>query len=394
MSLNEYVRLIYNSLTGVKPRAGLLPNDSMLTSELVTLIDGKILGTDDDLTWNKVGTGSQVFSNNTSLMSVTAGQYAIAQTLQYAPYFSGKPQVIEFTSENFQPEDGVIKRIGYFSSNTVAPYATLDGFCIETDSTTRYLKCYRSGVETVSIELSQWDTDWVGYNWTGFSVFQLYFLWLGGAALVSFGATNSGFKYQTNAKHIGNAGTICTSPQQPIRYEIRSSTGTGSLRRICSQVSTTGSIQEGGKGLIVYNSATIACNDVGTLYLLKAIRKSSSLKEVAVKITGFSCTSLGSTDSGMLLLMLNPTISGVVTWSANSKIEEATGSGSQVITNVGRAIAGTSVLTEATKAELGLDFLTWLGTRVDGTATVIALGFLSLSLNQSRAGVIDLIEYA
>ena len=52
------------------------------------------------------------------------------------------------------------------------------------------------------------------------------------------------------------------------------------------------------------------------------------------------------------------------------------------------------VLTEATKAELGLDFLTWLGTRVDGTASVIALGFLSLSQNQSRAGVIDLIEYA
>lgn len=31
---------------------------------------------------------------------------------------------------------------------------------------------------------------------------------------------------------------------------------------------------------------------------------------------------------------------------------------------------------------------------VDGTASVIALGFLSLSQNQSRAGVIDLIEYA
>lgn len=76
--------------------------------------------------------------------------------------------------------------------------------------------------------------------------------------------------------------TFILSPNQPIRYEIRSTTGTGSFRYICSQVSTEGSaITESGynNSVISLSTAGIPANTVatiGTRYPLKSYKKKSS----------------------------------------------------------------------------------------------------------------------
>ena len=68
-------------------------------------------------------------------------------------------------------------------------------------------------------------------------------------------------------------GTFITSPNQPIRYELRSTTGVGSFRYICSQVATEGSFTESGKTLTVYNSTSISSNTIGTVYALTGLKK-------------------------------------------------------------------------------------------------------------------------
>ena len=46
-------------------------------SELTTLFDGKTIGADDTQLWGIAGTGTNTFTNNTNVMSVTANQFLI-----------------------------------------------------------------------------------------------------------------------------------------------------------------------------------------------------------------------------------------------------------------------------------------------------------------------------
>jgi len=146
-------------------------------SSITTLFDGKTLNADDERLFENVGTGTGLFSNNSYTMSVTAGQHFIRQARRFNPYFSGKSQLFEPTFDNFQPQAGVVKRAGYFSSNAVAPFdSDKDGAWIESDGTTIRLIVSNFGAETLNLPL----TSWSGYanlaeyqnvaNWQNFTV--------------------------------------------------------------------------------------------------------------------------------------------------------------------------------------------------------------------------------
>lgn len=372
-----------------------LPDGSLLVSQRSTLFDGKVLNADDTDFWQTVGTGTPAFSNNTIAMPVTPDQWIIAQARRRAPYFSGKPQVIEFTCDSFHTQPGVIKRIGYFSSNAVSPYDTLlDGFWIEDDGTTKRLIAANLGTITANVPLSEWGEEWGNFDFENFSVFTIYFLWLGGAALISFGATASdGFHYQSLAQYVSSRkGTITSSPNQPIRYEIRSTGGTGTLTRICSFVGTAGSISESGKSLSVYNSTAVTTNTLGTVYAIKGVRKRVDRRDVSVKIQSIECASLLTSDTGILLLLLNPTLSAPLAYSPIGNLEHSTGAG-ETVTNLGRVLVATAVGNEGASKTLNNDFLTWLGMGIDNVPDEYILAFQPLTNNQSRAGLIYMLEY-
>lgn len=372
-----------------------LPDGSLLVSQRSTLFDGKVLNADDTDFWHTLGTGTPAFSNNTVGMPVTPNQWIVTQARRRAPYFSGKPQVIEFTCDSFHTQAGVIKRIGYFSSSDVSPYSTaLDGFWIEDDGTTKRLIAANLGTETVNIPLSQWGDEWASFNFENFTVFTLYFLWLGGAALISFGATASdGFRYQAAAQYVGSRkGAICSSPNQPIRYEIRSTGGTGTLTRICSFVGTAGSISESGKSLSVYNADAVATNTITNTYVLKGIRKRVDRRDVSVKIQSIGCASLSTSDTGIMLLLLNPTLSAPLVYANVGNLEHATGTG-ETVTNVGRVLVAVAVGNEGVSEVLNNDFLTWMGMGINNVSDEYILAFKPLTLNQSRAGIIHMLEY-
>ena len=317
-------------------------------SQITTLFDGKVLGQDDTRSWDNRGTGTYTFQQNKVKMDATAGQYYCSQSRHACPYFSGKSQGVEVTFDNFHSQTGVTKRVGYFSSNAVAPFDSgKDGFWIEDDGTTKRLMVMNNGAEKLNLPFAEWDAVIAGipgvadYNWKNFSVVLFDFLWLGGAVLRVFLKTANSFKLLHQFDYAGSSEDVfMQTPNQPVRYEIRSTSGTGTFRRICSTAFTEGSIDEEGDALTLITGAAINCNTIGTTYAIEGIRKSATFRDVHTDIVSFGgnvLSSSGQPDSGRFLLLLNPTLSAPLTWAANSRIEEGTAT-TQTISAFGRIL--------------------------------------------------------
>lgn len=386
----------------VSPRDGNVNLDGQTrSSQTLTLFDGRILNAEDTYKWDTKGTGTATFSGNAVNLTVTNGQYMIRQSRFFTPYFSGKPQIVEATHINFAIETGKVKRFGYFSSNAVAPYdSNKDGFWIEADGVTDNtykLVTSNDGTVTHSVAWTAWDDyDAISaYDWTKFSVNKVDFLWLGGAGLRLFLVVDGVFRLiHTIDNHAGYKDTlIFKSPCQPVRYEIRSTSGSGSFNTVCSQVSTDGAtLAEAGEGVAFYTPG-IACNSVGTIYALCGMRKVAAYRNHFIPVTRFGCTQTSnSQDSGVLLLLINPTLSAPLTWTANSRIETATAT-TQTVTNVGRILdavpfSGSGGAFPAPSAALRV-----LGCGIDNTMSEVIVAFAPLSANQTVSGSMQAVEY-
>lgn len=337
-------------------------------SQLTTLGDYKVLGYDRTLLLETVGDGTGTWNTNKYNMSVTAGQWMVRQSRRYHPYFSGKSQMAECTFDNFGLDAGVVKRVGYFSSNAVSPFdETYDGLWLENTGTSYVFKASRAGTETISADWTTWDNyDLVSdYNFDNFTVILFDFLWLGGAVCRLWLKNGNGFILLHTVHYSGSAQDVfILSPNQPIRYEIRSTTGVGSFRYICSQVSTEGSINESGLGRTIQSGA-IATATKGTTYPLIAIRKASAFRDIAVAIDDLSVFVTTTQDQLRWSIQVNPTLSAGLTYAAvpNSAVEDAFGNGTITVTAAGTIIAGgttSSTLIQPT-GMLKLNFLSFLG---------------------------------
>ena len=336
-------------------------------------------------------------------MSVTSGQYFIKQTKRYYPYFSGKPQIVEHTFDNFQTEGNLVKRTGYFSSSSVAPYAdSFDGFFLEDDGTTKRIRAYNKGVSTLNVAMVDWDNYELisAYDWSKFTVLFWEFLWLGGAVMkLWLDVPGRGFTLCHTFIHAGTGtGTIYGSPNQPARYEIRSTTGAGSLRYICSQIATEGSVDESGKTITIRNQTLTTTNSVGTIYFLAGVRKLAAFRDTPIKINKFGCGTGGTSDNGILVLLLAPTITGtppVWTTSQSGRFQFSVNTNvNQVITaGSGREISALPVSTAGNTEILIENFLVWLSSLITDISEEYILGYIPLTINQSVMGIITLKEY-
>jgi hypothetical protein len=363
-------------------------------SQITTLLDGKILGEDDNTLFENIGTGTATYANNKVTLSVTPGQYMIRQSKRFCSYFSGKNQLVEETFYRFQLEPGLIKQVGYFSSNATAPYnSSVDGFWLESDgdTSTYRLKTSRAGTITLDEDI----TDVIAsYDFTNFSVIAFDFLWLGGAILRLFLKTENGFELIHTFNYSETAqDTFILSPNQPVRYSIRSTTGTGSLVYVCCQVATEGSIDEGGRTLSLINQAAITTNVVGTIYALKGIKKQASFRDTAIQILSISAGITATTDSGILLLLLNPTLSAPITYANKSKIQEGTATNQTVTANTGRLICAVPINSSGATDIIKENFLSFLSGTIDNVMDEYVLAYLATSNNQSIHGVLTVKEY-
>lgn len=366
-------------------------------STVTTLFDGKTLGADDTNIWENIGTGTGTYSNNKYSMSVTSGQYRIRRGKHTAPYFSGKSQLIETTFDGFQVEADVIKRVGYFSSSATAPHVdAYDGFWLENDGTTIRLIAQRNGSVTADVPWTSWDNYSAisSYNWANFTVAVFDFLWLGGTSLRLFLKTNSGFVLaHTFNWASNNTDTFIQSPNHSARYEIRSTTGTGSLRPICSQIATEGSITEDGKGLTIYNPSAITTNAVGTIYALKGVKKVAGFRDTAVRVTAASVCNTGTADAGILMLILNPTLSAPLSYTANSRISGGTATNQTVTAGTGRVLFAVPAGTAGSEVGLDDNYLASIGMTIADVSDELVLAYMPTTTNQSVFGTVTIKEF-
>lgn len=365
-------------------------------SQLTTLFDGKTLNAENTLLWDTQGTGTRTFSEATNTLSVTAGQYLVRQSRQYMPYFSGKSQVAEITFDTLANQPGVVKRLGYFSSSAVAPYtANFDGWYLEADGSTYRLVVSRAGVKVLDLPWTQWSgyADLADYNWNNFTVALVDFLWLGGAVLRLFIKTpNGGFVLAHTFDYAGTApGTFMLSPNQPVRYEIRSTSGAGALKAICSQVATEGSISESGESLGVNNTALIVANTVGTVYALLGVKKQLAYRDTPVRVNTLGA-GVSSSDTGVLLLLRNPTLSAPLTYANNGRVQTALAT-NQTVTSNGRVVLAVPLVSSGASDPLTNNSLSWLTSGIANDLDELVLAYRVLTLNQTVVGALNLVEY-
>lgn len=375
--------MAYTNEVRTTPKAQFNTNIGGLTrvGQATTLGDLKCLNADYPLLIENVGTGTGTYSNSIYTMSVTSGQYRIRRSRQYFPYFSGKVQLIELTFDNFHTEANTTKRVGYFSSNAVAPYdSDKDGVWIEDNGTTKYLVISNFGSEVLRLHINAWSgySNISSYNWQNFTAMAIDYLWLGGVALRLSLKTDKGFVEAHVFHYAGTAqGVFMRSPNQCVRYEIRSTTGSGTFRPICSQVSTEGSIKESGKQRSVDTGSTaITLTTAGTNYPILAIRKQTGYRDASLKAVGFNAFVSTNADITRVRLILNPTFSAPLTYTqlSNSAVEYGVGNGT--ITVTGGTVLQSLVITQNSIIPTGLldeDYLSVLGSSIDDTSDILCL---------------------
>jgi len=372
-------------------------------SWLTTLFDGKTLDADNTNIWDNVATGTASWGNNKYSMAVASWEYCIRQAKRFSPYFSGKSQFIEITTIDFDTEANVTKRAWYFSSAATGSYnATYDWFWIEDNGTTKILKASRAGTETISVNFADMDNYAAisSYNWEKFTVFAFDFLWLGGAILRFFVKTSTGFELIHTVNYSGTASDIfILSPNQPIRYEIRSSTGTGNFVAVCSQVSTEWSINEEWYNWSINTGSTgIALASIGTTYPLLAIRKKTAYRDISAKVTGISYFVSSANDQILWTLQLNPTLSAWLTYAGVdwTGIERAVGNWTITVSSAWRILASWYLTQNSIidPEQFDRDYLAYLGIWLDNTQYALVLCGTPVTASVTSFGVINFKEFA
>lgn len=375
--------------------------------QLTTLGDLKTLNADDTLLMENTVDAEAVpatatWGDNGCLLTVTGvGNFAIRRSRQLYPYFSGKVTQVEMTQENFHTQAGVIKRVGYFSSNAADPFnSDKDGFWLEDDGTTKRLIVSRAGTEVLNLPQDDWNGDDVStYDWSKFTVILFDFLWLGGAALRVMVKTDESFKTLHTYCHAGNgSNTMTKSPNHSVRWECRYNGNVGSMRAICAQVSTEGSVDNAGKRRVAKTGyAGLTTGAAGSAYPLVAIRKKAGFLDRGVKLLSFAGFVRSANDYAEFQIHLNPAFSADLTWSdiTGTGVQQGLGDGTKTITSSGSIIAAIPLGTGVT-APLNLlsdDFLSWLGVSLLGASDVLALSVTPIVDAVTANGILPFKEY-
>jgi hypothetical protein len=266
-----------------------------------------------DLFFDKVSSGGNAnnWASGVNEMTVNAGSgnYAIAQTNQRHLYIGGKSSVYTATFDKFAAQTNTTKRVGFFTSNTSAPYdSNKDGIWIESSAGAVSLNIQKNGTSLLSITQASWNVNnLTGHNWDKFNVFSVDFLYLGGTGVAFYifiGRVKTLVHTYSYASIVAQ-GTFITTPFLPIRYEIRSSGGAGSMGMICAEASVEGVVDTVGTSFGLF-TGQINYPAANTLYLAKGYRLNNPSTFIDIVSTSVLST---SNDNFQWELIFNPTFS-------------------------------------------------------------------------------------
>jgi hypothetical protein len=381
------------------------------TSAITNLLDIKHVYDKNPLQVDEVvsGSASSVFSQEFARvrMSTTATNgFVIRQSKTHPIYQPGKGQLFEGSFSNFQLQGNVIKRVGSFTSSTVSPYDTVfDGFFLESDGTTSIISfnIWRSGTLIYNSPVSSWQNDNfdpANIDWTETNLMMVDYQWLG-VGRMRFGLNIGGRTLYFGEHNCANEepNVYMSSPNQPIRYEIRQtglSIGSKYLDMICSQTSTEGALNGLYSTVGIIHSSSSTLSTSGTKYPYIGYRLKTGYKSVTSQYSGLSILNT-SNDNYLCTVEFNPTLSATPTWTdiPNSPFQYSLGTGASTITSDGHIMSsligesGTSALT-AIKVD---DNQIRVGSNINGTLDEMWICITPLSNTATFLGTAEVLYY-
>lgn len=399
---------IYNNSIKYADSTNLDAFQRLRVSEVTSLLEVKHVHDKLPLLVNEVtaGTATSIYDepNARVIMSTSANNdYVIRQTTSRAIYQPGKGQIFEASFSNFQLETDVIKRLGYYTTNTSAPYdSVVDGILLESNGQTNQIsfQIWKSGTTIYSADTTTWSNDDFLVSSIDWSLTQLMFVdfqWLG-VGRVRFGLVIDGqVRIFTTHNGTNNLSTIyMTAPNQPIRFEIRQvGAGSGSLSMICSQVSLEGSLNRLQQSLGLTQFTTVQATTAGTKYPLIGYRIANGYEGANITLSDIQSlnTTTPSKSDYYVTVELNPTLSSsaVFTGVSNTAIAYSISTG-QTVTTSGYVLAtflGAGGSTQVDNFQFE-DNVIRPGIKVDGTYDEIWICVVSQGNNQTFRSSLNL----
>lgn len=381
------------------------------TAAVQNLVDIKHVYDKNPLQVNEVtaGTATSVFSQEFARVRMSTSNnndLVIRQTKTHPIYQPGKSQLWEASMSNFQLETNIIKRVGSFDSTTVSPYnSVFDGFFLESNGVTNEIsfQIWRSGTTVYSAVTTVWDNtvfDPINIDWSLTQLVTADYQWLG-VGRMRFGLNLSGQTIYFTEHNCSNneANVYMSSPNQPIRYEIRQvGAGSGYFDMLCSQTSTEGALNGLYSTVAVDHSTVTTLSTQDTKYPFIGYRLKQAYHAVTSQYNSLSVLNT-SNDNYLLTVEFNPTLSSAATWVdiPNSPFQYSifTGTTSTTITSPGHIMSaligesGTSALTTL-KVD---DNQIRVGYGIDGTFDEMWICIKPLGANATFLGTAEILYY-
>ena len=401
---------IYNNAVKYSDSPNLDAFGRLRTSNVTSLLEYKHTYDKLPLVINEVtaGTATSVYQkvNSQVVMSVsTNNDYVIRQGVARGIYQPGKGQIFEASFGNFQLQTNVIKRVGYFTTSTNAPYNTVvDGFFLESNGQTGIIsfQIWQSGTTTFSAASTSWSTtdyDVTNIDWSKTQLMFTDFQWLG-VGRVRFGIVIDGqfklFATSTGTNNLNNV--YMRAPNQPVRYEIRSvSVGAaGSFNMICSRVSLEGTINSLQKSSSVTAFTAQTKPTAYVVYPILGYRLNSAYEGANITLSDIqtiNATAGAGKADFIVTIQYNPTLSSSSSWTniPDTPIQYSLSTG-QTITTEGHIVSsfmGTGTGSQVDSYEFK-DNMIKPGLKVNGTPDEIWICVKATSANQDFRASINL----
>lgn len=325
-----------------------------------TIFDSKLLSDKGSLYYDEVlnGSATSVHSQTDAAVSMSvssSGDYAIRQTYMRFNYQPGKSQEVLFTGVLGSPTINTEAKIGYFNTSTTAPYtANEDGLYFGCDGTGVYVAQAKSGV-TTKVYQESWNKDRVDgsggitnpsgvtANWAGREVFSVDFEWLGvGDARFYIFVNDMPILLHEfeNANDGDSSGAYMSSPNHSIRYELRSTGGSKTIKQVCASVISEGGVEPSGVSRS-FNTGITAQNVGTTKEAMIGFRLKDTHLNATVVTEFLSLIATGNEDT-LWELQMNPTYANTesfVSAGSSSPVEYMIGDGANEVTVDGIVLA-------------------------------------------------------
>jgi hypothetical protein len=322
-------------------------------SEPFTLFDSVLRHSKNVELWNETisgGTSEHLPNESSVLMTVTAsGESILRRTRKRFPYQPGKGLNILQSFAGSEPQEGLVQELGLFDDNNgviLRASGTTIQFVIRSSTTD-------SPVETV-VNQSEWNIDtapWLDFSKT--NIFTADLEWLGVGRVRCGFVLDGEYYYCHEFNHANNLDAVyMTTAVLPLSYAIEATAAaSGSMKQICSNVTSEGGYEPGGAIYITGRGASNFAS-ISSETMVAAIRMASGRTDNVILPAQVDVTIGGNPASNVAAewrMRLNPTISG--TW-----LDAANGRGNVQTMSSGTFSGGTVVNGGLVAARSNIDF--------------------------------------